>query len=166
MSTPQKVSDGTYFLRMNTHRIQLNCVDTSDMWKSICDIRERDLIKIQEVDASIISQAKESCVEWFGKKLSDEFLENVYDQSLNESGNLPVSLARTSDGKVLTRFFDETKTPSDAELSGPFDVIVELYGVQFIRKGYTPIWRILQVRERPKPRPEVPDQYMFQDDEE
>jgi hypothetical protein len=166
MSTPQKIADGVYFLRMGSPRVQLNCVDTEDMWRTICNIRERDLSKLLEVDSSIISQAKEHCTEWFGKKLSDEFLENVYDSSLNDAGNLPVVLARSSDGKMLTRFFDETKTPSEGELSGPYDVIVELHGIQFIRKGYSPVWRILQVRERPKPKPEVPDQYMFQDDEE
>lgn len=164
--TPQKIADGVYFLRMGSPRVQLNCVDTDDMWRTICNIKEKDLAKILDVDSSIINQAKEHCTDWFGKKLSDEFLENVYDSSLNDAGNLPVILARASDGKMLTRFFDETKTLCDGELSGPYDVIVELHGIQFIRKGYSPVWRILQVRERPKPKPEVPDQYMFQDDEE
>ncbi len=165
MTTPTKISDGVYFLTMRDPKIQLNGVDI-DAEGKITNLNEGALLKISQADENLINQAKVNCEAWFGKKLSDEFLENVYDSALLQDGNsLSAVFAKNSDGAMLTRVFTENREPVqfDSKL-GPFDAIVELYGIQFIRRGYTPVWRILQVRERPKPKPEIPEEYMFQDE--
>lgn len=163
MATPVKTSDGVFFLALREPRVQLNGVDfTSD--GIITNLKEGDAKKIDQVDASIINQAKENCEAWFGKKLSDEFLENVYDSALRID-ELRAQFAKSADGSLLTKIFNEKRASSRLEdVSGPYDVIVELFGIQFIRRGYNPVWRILQVRERVKPKPEIPDEYMFQDE--
>jgi hypothetical protein len=160
MAKPVKSVDGTMLVVMRNVNVQLNNVHLED--GKIVGLRDSDVEKIADVDANIVQQAKDNCEAWFGKKLSDEFLENVYDSAIVEN-TLKARLAKNADGQMLTRFFNE-KREATVEITGPYDVIVELYGVEFIRRGYNPVWRILQVRERPKPKPEIPEEYMFQDD--
>lgn len=156
------MQQGSMLIKCSGEKIQLNNV-TSETWS---DLRLRDPAKILAADARIIESAKQNCEEWFGKKLSDEFLENVYDNGLSEDGVLAVTLAKNAQGQVLTRFYNCKKEPVDPnDITGPYDVVLELHGVTFFRKSYSPVWRILQVRERPKPVPEVPDQYLFEDDD-
>lgn len=145
-----------------TVKLQLNNVQSSsDDWTSL---KVSDISKIHAADTRIIEMAKENCEEWFGKKLSDEFLENVYDNGL-DGDTLSVVPVKNTQGQILTRFYNSQKENVEhSTITGPYDVILELYGVTFFRKSYSPVWRILQVRERPKPIPEVPDQYLFDDE--
>lgn len=165
MTTPTKISDGVYFLALRDPKIQLNGVNIDSEGK-ITDLSEGALLKLSQADENLINQAKVNCEAWFGKKLSDEFLENVYDSALQDGNRLSAVFAKSQDsGAVLTRVFSEKRELVPFEsVTGPFDAIVELYGIQFIRRGYSPVWRILQVRERPKPKPEIPEEYMFQDE--
>lgn len=151
----QKQPDGSVLIKWSA-KVQVNN----------CDFEGDGLLKvscpdkIHQVDQSIIAAAKENCEEWFGKKLSDEFLENVYDSALLSDNVLQASLVKNSQGQILTRFYDSKKNVVDpSDITGPYDVILEVYGISFIRRAYTPLWRILQVRERVKT-----DQYLFEDD--
>ena len=163
MAKPVKTSDGHYFLSLRGARVQLNNVQLDSSWM-VLGLSDAQIEKIADLDVGIVNQAKENCVDWFGKKLSDDFLENVYDSAI-EGNALVARIAKSADGAVLTRFFDENKQPvQPGDITGPYDIIVELYGIEFIRKGYNPVWRIMQVRERPKVKPEIPEEYMFQDE--
>ena len=151
----QKQPDGSMFIKWST-KIQVNNCDFvgDDLLKVSC------VDKIHQVDQSIIEAAKENCEAWFGKKLSDEFLENVYDSAL-DGDILHASYVKNSQGQILTRFYDSKKNVVDSsDITGPYDMILEVYGISFIRRAYTPLWRILQVRERVKT-----DQYLFEDDD-
>lgn len=150
------------FIRYSGDKIQLNNVTTDD-WITL---RLKDVTKVTSADSRVIESAKEHCEEWFGKKLSDEFLENVYESALN-GDDLNVTVAKNAQGQILTKFYNSKKEPVTdlSELSGPYDVILEIHGITFFRKSYSPVWRILQVRERPKPVPEIPDQYLFEDED-
>lgn len=163
MAKPVKTSDGSYFLPLRSTRVQLNNVQLDSSWMVI-GLNDDQIGKIADIDVSIVNQAKENCVDWFGKKLSNDFLENVYDSAI-EGNALVARIAKSADGSIQTRFFNEAKEPvQPSDITGPYDIIVELHGIQFIRKGYNPVWRILQVRERPKVKPEIPEEYMFQDE--
>lgn len=161
----QKQADGSMLMKIPGIKVQLNnCHEIDGTW-SFLKCSEREQQKIHAADQLIIQSAKENCDEWFGKKLSDEFLENVYCGALSDD-SLSVNLTKNTQGQILTRFYNSHKESVESDaISGPYDVIVELYGISFLRKSYGPVWRILQVRERPKPVPEVPDQYMFEDDD-
>lgn len=145
------------------YKVQVNGCE-APTWDSL-KLKNPSVSKIIDGDHLVINLAKEHCEEWFGKKLTDEFLENVYCSAL-EGDSLEVVLAKNTQGQILTRFYNAQKELVEPEsITGPYDVIVDLHGINFLRKAYSPVWRILQVRERPKPVPEVPEEYLFEDDD-
>jgi hypothetical protein len=120
------------------------------------------------IDEEILGQAKQSKVEWFGKELSDETIQNAYQESMTD-GLVGASLA-TIKGEVVTRAFDRQKNPIQIEnvkKDTQCDIVLELSGLWFLKKSFGPIWRVLQVRVRGAPKaPEFSKEYMFSDDPE
>jgi hypothetical protein len=170
-ATPQKLPDGRYFLKITGQRKQLNEVLLQD------DLTTKNLnLKIKDdqtdffkgIDDEILSQAKQSKVEWFGKELSDETIQNAYQESITD-GVVGASLA-TLKGEVVTRAFDRQKNPIQLEnvkKDTQCDIVLELSGLWFLKKSFGPIWRVLQVRVRGAPKaPEFSKEYLFSDDPE
>jgi hypothetical protein len=168
-SKPQKLPDGRYFLKITGQRKQLNNVTLQD------DLTNKNLsLKIAEdqaeffnsVDAEILVQAKQSKVDWFSKELSDETIQNAYQESLTD-GLVSASLA-TVKGEFVTRAFDRQRSAIDlagVKKDTQCDVVLELSGLWFLKKSFGPIWRVLQVRVRGAPKaPEFAKEYMFEDD--
>ena len=168
-SKPQKLPDGRYFLKITGQRKQLNDVTLQD------DLTNKNLsIKIKEdqaefftkVDEEILNQAKQSKVDWFGKELSDETIQNAYQDSLTD-GLVGASLA-TVKGEFVTRAFDRQRTAIElgtVKKDTQCDVVLELSGLWFLKKSFGPIWRVLQVRIRGAPKaPEFAKEYLFEDD--
>jgi hypothetical protein len=168
-SKPQKLPDGRYFLKIVGQRQQLNGVTLLDdlTTKSLNISLSPDHTAIfSTIDEEILSQAKTSKVEWFGKELSDETITNAYQESVTD-GVLGASLA-TVKGEIVTRAYDRQKNIVDLQeikKDSQCDVVIELSGLWFLKKSFGPIWRVIQVRVRGSPAPpDFPKDYLFTDD--
>jgi len=162
----QKLPDGRYFLKITGQMIQLNNVKYQE--GTIEDIISQ-VSKFEAVDEAILTEAKNSKTEWFGRELSDETIQNAFQSSLTD-GALGVSLAKVK-GEVVTKVFNSQKEEiglSNVAAGTQCDVLVDLSGLWFLKKSFGPIWRVVQVRVRsqqPKPS-RVPTQYMFEDEDD
>ena len=166
--TPQKLPDGRYFLKISGARHQVNGLILQDSLaaKSVNFKTDSNIFSV--IDEEILTQAKQSKQEWFGKDLSDETILNAYQESVTD-GVLVASLA-TIKGQVATVAFDTRKNPVELQDIQPemtCDCVLELSGLWFLKKSFGPIWRVIQVRVRAPPKaPEIPKDYLFSDDPE
>lgn len=166
---PQKLPDGRYFLKISGARHQLNGLTLQDSLtaKSV-NFAVPDASLFTKVDEEILTQAKASKVEWFGKELSDETITNAFQESVTD-GILGASLT-TIKGEIVTTAFDTQKNPvelQDVKEDSKVDVLLELSGLWFLKKSFGPIWRIIQVRVRSgTQRAPVLKEYLFTDDPE
>jgi hypothetical protein len=165
-ATPQKLPDGRYFLKITGARRQVNGLILQDSLASKSVNFKTDSKIFSEIDEQILAQAKLSKQEWFGKDLSDETIQNAWQESVTD-GVLGASLA-TVKGQVVTVAFDTRKNPvelQDIQPETSCDVVLELSGLWFLKKSFGPIWRVLQVRVRAAPKaPEFSKEYLFSDE--
>jgi hypothetical protein len=45
------------------------------------------------------------------------------------------------------------------------DAVLELSGISFTKKTYSPVWKIVQTRLKEPPKKKYHEEYLFQDDE-
>lgn len=167
-STPAKLQDGRYFLKVSQEdgtRVvhQLNGVTFSSI-EGVQATIKTDSTLFSEIDEQIITQAKASKVEWFGKEISDETVSSAYQKSVNPELELSASFA-TIKGEIVTMFYDTQKNPVDKIDTGvPVDVLLELSGLVFTKRAFEPVWKVLQVRIKAAPKSKFPREYLFKDD--
>lgn len=166
--TPQKLPDGRYFLKISGARHQVNSLVLQDSFATKAVNFKTDSNIFAGIDEQILAQAKQSKQEWFGKELTDETIQNAYQESVTD-GILGASLA-TIKGQVATVAYDTRKNPvelQDIKADTTCDCVLELSGLWFLKKSFGPIWRVIQVRVRAAPKvPEIPKDYLFSDDPE
>ena len=166
---PQKLPDGRYFLKISGQRHQVNGIIAQDglASKSI-NFKIEDQSVFDTIDAELLTKAKESKVEWFGKELSDETIVNAFQESVTD-GVLGASLVSVK-GQVATLAFDRQKNPlalEDVTAGSQCDVLFELAGLWFLKKSFGPIWRVVQVRVRTGVQvPNFPKECLFTDEVE
>ena len=162
---PQKLPDGRYFLKISGARHQVNGLVLQDAPSSkAVNFTVADPALFQNVDADLLAKAKESKLEWFGKELSDETINNAFQESVTD-GVLGASLW-TNKGEIVTTAFDTKANPvelADIKENTPCDVVFELSGLWFLKKSFGPIWRAIQIRVRSGPKFEPPKTYLFTD---
>lgn len=166
---PQKLPDGRYFLRISSAHHQVNGLVLQDSLETkTVNFKVPDDVEIfKKIDEELLTQAKASKVEWFGKELSDETITNAFQESVTD-GVLGASLA-TVKGQVTTTAFDTQKNPVELQAvkaDTKCDVVFELAGMWFLKKSFGPIWRVLQVRVRGAPTAVPTKGYMFTDEPE
>lgn len=166
---PQKLPDGRYFLKINGSQRQVNGLVLQD------DLSTKSVnFKVPEgseifsaIDGELLTQAKASKVEWFGKELSDETIQTAFQESVTD-GVIGASLASVK-GQVVTVAFDTQKNSvelQDVKSGATVDALLELSGLWFLKKSFGPVWRVLQVRVRGATRPVVKTEYAFMDEPE
>jgi len=166
---PQKLPDGRYFLKINGSQRQVNGLVLQD------DLSTKSVnFKVPEgseifstIDGELLTQAKTSKVEWFGKELSDETIQTAFQESVTD-GVIGASLASVK-GQVVTVAFDTQKNSvelQDVKAGTTVDALLELSGLWFLKKSFGPVWRVLQVRVRGATRPVVKTEYAFMDEPE
>ena len=166
---PQKLPDGRYFLKISGQRHQVNGIIAQDglASKSI-NFKIEDQSVFDTIDAELLTKAKESKVEWFGKELSDETIVNAFQESVTD-GVLGASLVSVK-GQVATLAFDRQKNPlalEDVAAGSQCDALFELAGLWFLKKSFGPIWRVVQVRVRTGAQaPNFPKECLFTDEVE
>jgi hypothetical protein len=166
---PQKLPDGRYFLKINGSRHQVNGVTLQDSLtaKSV-NFKVENSNLFTTIDNDLLTQAKASRVEWFGKELSDETIAKAFPESVTDDV-ISATLA-TVKGEVVTTAFDIQKNLIELQevASGSkCDVLLELSGLWFLKKSFGPIWRVVQVRVRSgSQKASFPKEYLFTDDPE
>jgi hypothetical protein len=159
--TPAKLSDGRYFVKITND-------DKSRLFKQInsCTVVGTGCYKIpvdlSEYDESIITKAAESSVEWFGKEISKDNLEKMYENSVT-SDVFEAGLTKVK-GKCITVVFDAKKQEISVDsltVGVRCNIIVELAGIWFLKKSFGPVWRVIQARLISSET-----KYMFIDDDE
>ena len=166
---PQKLPDGRYFLKINGSRHQVNGVTLQDsMTAKSVNFKIENSNLFTTIDNDLLTQAKESRVEWFGKELSDETIANAFQESVTDDV-ISATLA-TVKGEVVTTAFDIQKNSVELQEVVPgskCDVVFELSGLWFLKKSFGPIWRVVQVRVRSgSQKATFPKEYLFTDDPE
>lgn len=166
---PQKLPDGRYFLKINGAQRQVNSLVLQDdlSTKSVNFKVPGSSEIFTAIDAELLTQAKTSKVEWFGKELSDETIQTAFQESVTD-GVLGASLASVR-GQVVTVAFDTQKNSvelQDVKAGATVDALLELSGLWFLKKSFGPVWRVLQVRVRGVSRPSVKTEYAFMDEPE
>jgi hypothetical protein len=162
---PQKLPDGRYFLKVSGARHQVNGLVLQGAISGRSVNFSTDAKLFSEIDEQIVNQAKASKQEWFGKDLSDEWIQSAYQESVTE-GVLDASLA-VQRGEVTCLDYDTQKNAvalQDIQEGTTCDAILELAGLCFLKKSFSPVWRVLQLRVRTA-KPKVAE-YLFADDPE
>jgi hypothetical protein len=173
--TPVKSPDGRYFLKVSAkggarvfHQVNNVQVDgTMTKETRPVNLKMPSKTLFESIDNELLSQAEVSKLEWFGKDVSAETIRSAYQASLSADGDLSASLASIK-GNVVTSFFDAQKNPIE-EISGACDFLFELAGLWFLKRSFGPIWRVVQVRQRPAPKPKTkgyPVEFQFADEPE
>jgi hypothetical protein len=165
---PARVEEGYYASKYTgtDNFVQINkvkLVTAADDFEFVIE----DPSKCNAIDDMVLGVAKQNSVDWFKKELSDKTLGGMLIRSVNEVGGFSASKV-VIDGELKTRVFNMVREPVDiSELveDSTCDVILEYTGVAFAKKNFQVDWRVAQIRVHPPPKPEYPDQYMFQDEE-
>ena len=170
---PQKLPDGRYFLKVSSAgsavRHQVNSLVLQDsLDNKHPNFKMDDSTLFTSIDEEILAKAKESKQEWFGKELSDETIQNAFQESVTD-GVLGASLAMLK-GEVITTAYDTQKNSielQDVKAGSKCDAMFELSGLWFLKKSFGPIWRLVQVRVRSGAQRASPTkQYLFTDEVE
>jgi hypothetical protein len=163
---PQKLADGRYFLKISGARHQVNGLVLQGQITGRSVTFKTDSKVFSDVDTEIVNQAKSSKQEWFGKELSDDWIQSAYQESVTTDGVLDASLSVVR-GEVTCQAYDTQKAAvplQDVADGATVDGILELAGLCFLKKSFSPVWRVLQLRVRTS-KPKAPE-YLFSDDPE
>lgn len=168
--TPSKLPDGRYFLKIQECPVQqVNNVVFQHAQTSVTIGIPAERTEIfSGIDETILAQAKESKVAWFGKEISDDTVLSAYQKSLNPENELSASFI-TSKGKILTAVYDSQKKALEIDNvpdGSAVDVLLELSGLVFTKRVFEPVWKVLQVRVKAAPTKKFPREYLFTDDPE
>lgn len=162
---PQKLPDGRYFLKISGVRHQVNGLVLQGQITGRSVNFKTDSKLFSDIDEQIVTQAKASKQEWFGKDLSDDWIQSAYQESVTD-GVLDASLA-VQRGEVICYAYDVQKNQlaiQDIPEGATCDAIIELAGLCFLKKSFSPVWRVLQMRVRGA-KPKTPE-YLFTDEPE
>jgi len=157
---PVKIPDGRYFLKLSkdggrifhqVNNVMIPETVTKDTRQLQLTMPSKTLF--ESIDNELVGQAEVQKLEWFGKELSDETIRSAYQTSLSPDSILSVSLA-TVKGATVSTFYDVDKKLID-EVSGNCDILIELAGLWFLKRSFGPIWRLVQIRQRPAQKSKV-----------
>ena len=169
---PKQGKDGRYYTRAAEPKfVQVNKVQLLSAFADgdAVTLELDDTASIMAVDNMVVSAAKENSELWFGKKVSDKTLEAGYTGSVS-NGTMIVDKA-TLKGACVVRAFNSDRTNLDVnELpeGAVCDAVLEFAGVNFFKKNYSAVWKIVQIKLRPVPkskRQKYTDECMFENDE-
>lgn len=108
--------------------------------------------RLKALEGEVLEKAKENKVAWFGKEISDSKLESAFAPCYSEDDK-ELSCTRSDAMKVYDskRTYLEDRDLTDDDV---VDVVVQLSGVQFLRKSFETVWVMHQAKlfQPPKPK--------------
>jgi hypothetical protein len=167
-SAPKKNADGKYFaktsektfVQIDNIRLLTNSEDTMTIGFTTLE----SVTKIFDMNAKIIQAAKENSEAWFGRVVPDKTIEAGFTDVVAKGDDHGVmNVTRAKGSKV---FMNKKVVESDIDTEGSMcDVVLELCGVSFGKKTYSPVWQLVQTRIR-VPKKKAYDEYLFQGGDE
>jgi hypothetical protein len=161
-STPKKTQDGRYYVKSNEKKtVQLNGVTLVSVSQDGMTLSVGSPQGLTDVDTMILQAAKENCMEWFSRVVLDKTLEAAYTKSFSDG---VMNVSKPNFHKVyLSREVVGEEALTDGLVC---DVVLELSGISFTKKTFSPVWRIVQTRLKEPPKKKYHEEYLFQDEEE
>lgn len=171
-SEVKKLQDGRYFANVTTeggsrHARQLNNVVIKSNFLE-CDNVVLDVSSSLDVfddyKNKIVQAAVENSEKWFQKPLNQKTIEAAFDNPVSQDGEITVAKIRQN-----IPVFDHTRTqvgPESITEDMVCNVILEFSGLVFMKKSFSAMWRIAQVKLKPPPKKKLYCEYMFDDEDE
>ena len=161
-SSPKKTQDGRYYVKSNEKKtVQINGVTIVSVSQDGMTLSVGSPQALFDVDAVILQSAKENCVAWFSRTVPDKTLEAAYTKSFSDG---IMNVSKPDFHKV---YLSKQVVGEDALTEGvACDVFLELSGISFTKKTFSPVWRIVQTRLKEPPKKKYHEEYLFQDEEE
>ena len=163
-SIPKKTQDGRYYVKpVDTKTVQLNNVTvvsvSQDSVTLTLDEKSQELVS--SVDALVLNSAKENCESWFSRVVAEKTLEAAYSKSFSSGGVMNVTKP------VYHKVYRGRESIEESIEEATCDVVLELSGVSFTKKTFSPVWKILQTRLKVVvvPKKKYHEDYLFQDEE-
>jgi hypothetical protein len=161
---PKKTQDGRYYVKPNEPKlVQLNGVTVVSVSQDSVSLSLSEGAQklVSDVDDTVLLSAKENCELWFSRVVAEKTLENAYTKSVS---NGVVTATKSAHHKVYR--VREAVGDADVTEGTVCDVVLELSGVSFTKKTYSPVWKIVQTRLKEPPKKKYHEEYLFQDDED
>ena len=161
-TVPKKTQDGRYYVKpVEKKFVQLNSVTLVSVTQDSMTLSVGDSHQgVSDVDALILSSAKENCELWFSRVVADKTLEAAYTKSLSDG---VMNVAKPAYHKV---YRSKDVVDDDALVDGvKCDMVLELSGITFTKKTFSPVWKAVQTRIKEPPKKKYHEEYLFQDDE-
>ena len=166
-SIPKKTQDGRYYVKpVDTKTVQLNNVTVVSVSQDSVTLTldERSQQLVSEVDTLVLNSAKENCESWFSRVVAEKTLDAAYSKSF--SSGAVMNVTRPAYHKVYRG--RECITDEDSVVDGTVcDVVLELSGISFTKKTFSPVWKIVQTRLKVVvvPKKKYHEDYLFQDED-
>jgi hypothetical protein len=97
---------------------------------------------------------------WFSRVVADKTLEAAYTKSTSAG---VMNATKPAYHKVYRN--REVVTDECLVDGSVCDAVLELSGVSFTKKTFSPVWKIVQTRIKEPPKKKYHEEYLFQDDE-
>jgi hypothetical protein len=162
-SVPKKTQDGRYYVKPSERKlVQLNgvkIVSTSQDSMTL-SLEESAQKTVGDVDTLVLASAKENCELWFSRVVAEKTLETAYTKSFSDG---TMNVTKPVYHKVYKL---KDLVGDEALVDGTVcDIVLELSGVSFTKKTFSPVWKIVQTRLKEPPKKKYHEEYLFQDDE-
>jgi hypothetical protein len=159
---PKKTQDGRYYVKPNEKKfVQLNGVSVVSLSQDSITLSVGEAPSVTDVDALVLASARENSELWFSRVVADKTLEAAYKKSFSKG---VMNVTKPAYHKVYKNR-DLVGEESIAE-GTVCDVVIELCGVSFTKKTFSPVWKIVQTRLKEPPKKKYHEEYLFQDDEQ
>ena len=151
---PKQLQDGRYFSKIfndeeNRYLVQLNRVkilsNISDTSSVVLDV-SKHMDRFKAIDDLNLGAAQKNSECWFGKVLTPKTLETAYNSPVSTDGEITVS--KISRMGIFNHKREELNA-SDVQENTVCDVILELSGLIFSKKSFSPVWRLVQIKTVP-----------------
>jgi hypothetical protein len=159
-TVPKKTQDGRYYVKSVEKKfVQLNGVRIVSASQDSVTLSLEDTGPVSDVDALILSSAKENSELWFQRVVAEKTLEAAYTKSFSDKSVMNVT--KPAYHKVYQK---REIVGDEALVEGTVcDVVLELSGVSFTKKTFGPVWKIVQTRLKELPKKKYHEEYLFQD---
>lgn len=164
---PKQLQDGRYFSKIykengNRYLTQLNRVtilsNLSETPSVVLDVSNH-IDKLKNIDSLNLSAAEINSQSWFGKVLSLKTLEAAYVSPINTDNEITVTKLNRMG---IFNHQREELSVSDLPENTVCDVILELSGLIFSKKSFSPVWRLVQVKTVAPPKKV---EYLFEEEQ-
>jgi len=166
-TTPKKTQDGRYYVKpLDKKVVQLNSVTVVSLSQDSMTLSLEQVSQdtVSDVDNTVLTEANTNCESWFSRVVGSKTLEAAYSKSFSDGGIMNVTKP------VYHKVYRNRELVEESHVTEGMscDVVLELTGISFTKKTFSPVWKIIQTRLKlvVVPRKKYHEEYLFQDEDE